>query len=74
MASRSRYNVSEVLGLLDSENLDDFGIDESEDSDCDDGDVGSYLPEVQPEEEEPPFSEEEVMEMDDVPGAGKQTV
>ncbi len=26
MASRSRYNVNEVLGLLESENLDDFGV------------------------------------------------
>ncbi len=74
MASRSRYNASEVLGLLDSDSLDDFGLVESEDSDCDDGEVGSYLPEVQPAEEEAPFSEEEVMEMDmmdTVPGAGK---
>ncbi len=36
MASRSRYNVSEVLGLLESETLDGFGLFESDDSDCDD--------------------------------------
>ncbi len=52
MASNSRYSVSEVLGLLNSENLDDFGLLESEDSECDDEVVGCYLPEVQPEEEE----------------------
>ncbi len=69
--SKSRYSASEVLGLLNSENLDDFGLLESEDSDCDDEDVGSYLPEVQPEEEEPCFSKEEVLEMDDVLGPGK---
>ncbi len=44
--SKSRYSASEVIGLLNSENLDDFGLLESEDSDCDDEDVGSYLPEV----------------------------
>ncbi len=43
-ASKSRYSVSEVLGLLNSENLDDFGLLESEDSDCDDKDIRSYLP------------------------------
>ncbi len=69
MASNSRYSVSEVLGLLNSENLDDFGLLESEDSECDDEVVGCYLPEVQPEEEE--HSEEEVLEMDDVLGPGK---
>ncbi len=67
----SRYNVSEVLGLLDDETLDDFGLIESEDTDCDDGDVGSYLPEVQPDEQDPCFSEEEGMEVDNVLGAGK---
>ncbi len=65
------YIASEVLGLLNSENHDDFGLLESEDSDCDNEDVGSYLPEVQPEEEEPCFSEEEVLEMDNVFGPGK---
>ncbi len=43
-------------------------------SDYDDGDVGSYLPEVQPVEKEPPFSEEEVMVIDmidTVPGVCK---
>ncbi len=44
--SKSRYSGSEVLEQLNSENLDDFGLIESEDSDCDDKDVGSYLPEV----------------------------
>ncbi len=43
---RSRYSASEVLGLLNSENLNDFGLLESEDSDCDHKDVESYLPEV----------------------------
>ena len=42
-----RYNLSDVLELLDGENLDDLGLAESEDSDCEDGEVGSYLPEVQ---------------------------
>ena len=37
-ASRSRNNVSKVLGVLQSENLDDFGPVESEDSDCNDVD------------------------------------
>ena len=47
MAGRSsRYNLSDVLELRDGENLDDFGLAESEDSDCEDGDVGSYLSEV----------------------------
>ncbi len=34
-ALKSRYSASEVPGLLNSENLDDFGLLESEDSDCD---------------------------------------
>ena len=41
-----RYTVSKVMGLLDSDNLDDFGLIESEDSDCNDGEVESYLPEA----------------------------
>ncbi len=50
MTVDARYSAGEVLGLLNSENLDAFGRLESEDSDCDDEDVGIYLPEVQPEE------------------------
>ena len=34
-----RYTVSKVMGLLDSDNLDDFGLIESEDCDCEDGEV-----------------------------------
>ncbi len=60
-ALKSRYSASE----------DGFGFLESEDSDCDDKDVGSYLPEVQHKEKEPCFSKEEVLEMDDVLGLGK---
>ena len=45
MAGRSsRYNLSDVLELLCGENLDDFGLAES---DCEDGKFGSYLPEVE---------------------------
>ncbi len=44
--SKSRYSPSEVLGLLNSKNLNNVGLLESEDSDCDDKDVGSYLSEV----------------------------
>ncbi len=70
MASRFRFNVSDIyLGLLDSQSVNDLGLVASEDNDCDDGDVGSYLPEVQPDVKEPPFSEEDVM--DTIPGACK---
>ncbi len=55
-------NVSEVLQSYTR--LDDFGLVETEDNACDDR---NYLPEVQPEEQDPRFSEEEVMEVDDVP-------
>ena len=72
MAARSsRYNLNEVLGLLDDDNLDDFGLVESGDSACDQEEIGSYLPEVQPEDQMPDFSEEEELEMDNVHGPGK---
>ena len=35
-----------MIGLFDTDSLDDFGLIESEDKDCEDGEVGSYLPEV----------------------------
>ena len=74
MAGRSsRYNLSDVLQLLDSENLDDFGLVESEDSECEDGEVGSYLPEVQLGVEEPYHSVEGTLEMDSDPGHSKST-
>ena len=65
MARRSSgYNLSNVLELLDSENLDDFGLVESEDSDCEGGEVGSYLPEVQLDTEEPYHSVEDTLELE----------
>ena len=71
MAGRSsRYNLSDVLELLDGENLDDFGLAESEESDCEDGEVGSYLPEVQLE---PYHSVEDTLEMDSDPGHCEST-
>ena len=74
MARRSTvYDLGEVLGLLDSENLDDFGLVESEDSDCEDGEVGSYLPEVQLEDSEPYLSIEEALELDSDPRPGEST-
>ncbi len=51
--------------LQDSESLADFGLVDSEDTDCDAG--RSYILEFHPEEQDPLFLEEEVMEMDDVP-------
>ena len=69
----SRYNFSDVLELLDDENLDDFGLAESEDSDCEGGEVGSYLPEVQLDVEDPFHSVEDTLGMDSDPGPGKST-
>ena len=66
MAGRS----SSVLKLLDS---DDFGLVESEDSEGEDGEVGSYLPEVQPDVEEPYHSVEGTLGMDSDPGHSKST-
>ena len=58
MAGRSsRCNLSDVLELLDG---DDFGLAESEDSDCE---VGSYLPEAQLDVDEPYHSVEDTLEM-----------
>ena len=74
MAGRSSiYNLSDVLELLDGENLDDFGLAESEDSDCEGGEVGSYLPEVQLNVEDPFHSVEDTLGMDSDPGPGKST-
>ena len=74
MAGRSsRYYLSDVLELLDGDNLDDFGLAESEDSDCEDGEVGSYLPEVQLDVEEPHHSVEDTLGMDSDPGRGEST-
>ena len=74
MAGRSsRYNLSDVLELLDGYSLDDFGLAESEDSDCEDGEVGSYLPEVQLGVDEPYHSIEDTLEMDSDPGHGEST-
>ena len=75
MAKRSsRFDVGEVLHLLDSQSLDDFGLIESDESDCEDGDVGSYLPEVQFVDQGLDHSEEEALaasEIGGVPRLGK---
>ena len=47
MAARStHYTVSDVFGLLEGEDLNDFRLAESVDSDCDDGEMGTYLPDL----------------------------
>ena len=72
MAGRSsRYNLCDVLELLDSENLDDFGLVESEDSDCEGGEVRSYLPEVQLYTEEPYHSVGDTLELESDAGPSK---
>ena len=74
MAGRSsKYNLNDVLQLLDSENLVYIGLVESENSDCEDGEVGSYLPEVQLDVEEPYHSVEGTLGVDSDPGHSKST-
>ena len=70
---RSRYNLSDVLELRDSGDLDDFGPVESEDSDCEDGEVGSYLPEVQLDSKEPYHLVEDTFGMESDSGPGEST-
>ncbi len=61
MVFRSGYNVNKVPGLQDSENRDDFGLVESEDSDCNDEEVRNYLPKVQHEEQKPSLCVPEII-------------
>ena len=77
MAARcTHYTVSDVIGLLEGEDLDDFGLAESEDSDCDDGEVGSYLPDLSLPSGGPDmtrsFTEEEAFVLSTAPGSGEK--
>ncbi len=56
---------------LDSEDIDAYGLVESEDSDWDHSQIESYHSEFKLTYKEPEEPEEEAVEMDQVPGPGK---
>ncbi len=66
-------NLSEAL-VQDSEDIDTYGLVESEGSDWDHSQIGSYSSEFKLENKEPEDPEEEAheaLEKDQVPGPGK---
>ena len=58
----SRYRVSDVVRLLDA---DDFGLSESDSSDCEDDEVVGYLPEVEQRLDELEQSQEDGQQLSD---------
>ena len=72
IATRSlQYNVREVLGKLESENIDAYGLVESEGSDWAHSQIRSCFSEFKLEPEEPEEEAHEALETDQVPGPGK---